>query len=257
MTARRFFMSTVRQEGGGTGIAPNEIGSVEVWYDASDDAYLDLTGSLVNSWLDRSGNGRNTSYYYEGATKHELLTSGTGGRRSVKMNDSVPWSSAFTLSGLPITIFCVINKGSIERNGGFCGYNIQGDINDYLTLALTDSSTTPKIYYSQRAGGSEFDSVTDSINMPSSPFIMEGLSLAANDYRLSVNNSDYALGTFSQTFKTTTNRFLIGGRRSVGTPPTDRAGSDTEFLELVMFSKQLTTEERAGLNQYFKNKHGF
>jgi hypothetical protein len=38
---------------------PNQIAGLTVWYDAADSNSLDLTGNLVNQWLDKSGNANN------------------------------------------------------------------------------------------------------------------------------------------------------------------------------------------------------
>jgi len=117
---------------------PSDIPGLVGWYDASDEATIEVTGSLVNAWLDKSGFGNTVT-----ATLGDRPKTGTktiNGMNALEFdgsNDFLEASSFFTEPDLTIAVVfgsIVVDSNndsiiSFNENVGSNGFQIDADNN--------------------------------------------------------------------------------------------------------------------------------
>lgn len=87
--------------------SPTSIGggTLAVWFDGSDDSTITLSGSNVTGWADKSGNGRNATYY--------------GGTYPTKTNPGIRFNSSRMSLSAPLngnfTVFMVASPSSTSQ----------------------------------------------------------------------------------------------------------------------------------------------
>jgi hypothetical protein len=125
-------------------IGSSPIAGMRGWYDASSDAYMTLSGALVTSWNDRSGNGYNAAPQVSSEPTRTLAGLNGLGVIDFTGSGSVSTNLLFTIDSTIRTVSCVFKGSSFLLTDSTTTYNFhryQGNDTD-PTVPLFDGPTT-------------------------------------------------------------------------------------------------------------------
>jgi len=98
---------------------PRQISNCALWLDAADLPTLTLSGSNVATWLDKSGNGRNTSTFCNAPTfSNRAVRFSTNQGLSVNLSASSATESGFVVCGFTDYSLASTLLGSLNGDGG-------------------------------------------------------------------------------------------------------------------------------------------
>lgn len=227
---------------------PTLISGCELWHDSADNSTITLDiDSLVEQWDDKSGNNRHARNDAFPTLRPPISSSTLNGLQLLNNTGSGRHlQSSFTLGDVPITIFFVGKKTTV---GSVVSHFLNGNQVIYRAIRFD----TTGVFFVQRSGDTEPNSSTGVIAVAANDYaIFEGVSATASDYRIAVDGGSYTGAATSQTIPSSPNTFSVGRLRNNG----NVLASQTEWGEVVMYSKVLTTDERSQVISYFKNKWG-
>jgi len=212
------------------------------WYDASNDAYLDLSGSNIVKFLDRTGKGNHTNDQATGSARMTRTASEQNGLATAIADGSDFYTlpSALLEIGKNSTIFLVGKCTNTSAVRYFLSSTGTGTATRYF---LRSEANAGGISYTTSAASS--NRVTVSGITKSSYNIICSRSggvyqrLACNDGLVSSNNNGLSGTSTNATIGAYTGAvaLLIGG---IG--------------EIIIFSRTLTNQEMEAVTQYLSNK---
>ena len=242
-----------------TNFTPKSVTGMQLWLDAGDRSSMNLSGTSVTQWNDKSGNGNNgtpTTYFGGSATTIPLIQNSIGSLPSLQFTGGSSILGNIVLTGTGYTAFCIFNvptqpttaqnpriftltrPGVSDGNGGDVGgMSINGNINklgfvrfngsvsSYATVSIPYNTAILSSAWSDSnfAYMSTYGSITPVVSSPS-------VSLG------SLNTTVYAVGS------QITN--------DVSSPLTGFIG------ELLIFNNTLTTSQRQQVEGYLAWKWG-
>lgn len=243
-------MIAVASRGDDAPWAPTDIATLVGWWDASDAASVQLDGSLITNWLDKSSVGRNAvptnsirnPYYVSGVINDlpgiAFATSSTD-RANIKH---------FVMAPIDSTTCTVIAAYRRYGSGATSQFALLGNDNTTNAYASLVHFSDAKIY----VGFSTGRRVSDSAYADDNRYVLTAI-MAGNETTsvVRLNGSDISMAA-PLSLSVSTSFSMIGFRRQMAT-----GGSYLHYLgELMVFSSALATGDVANAENYLKAKWG-
>lgn len=264
-----------------SGFNPRTIAGLEAWWDASDANNVTLDSGRVAALLDKSGKGRHAENSSSGSTQPDYVTGAVNGRNVARcvaadiQRLEVPSSTAtfnFLHNGTPSYIAMVASAGTTSNPDDL--FSFMGNIG-----GVSSSNTGFLLNYDDRVAFSNDDrfgafvvggsagtfmvrtallSEYNGIFPGGTPNLVEvaldaGNATAADRLGVRINGgAEVATNTASGTPSTgnATLDFAIGTAGGAGQPLTG------DICEILVFSQQPSSGQRAALRRYMASKWG-
>lgn len=231
---------------------PRTISGLGMWLDASQASSLTLNGNTVSEWRDLSGNLRNFAQA-SAASQPNATTRTQNGRTALDFTGSQFLSGnaaalgiARNVGGLSVIAVCKLDAVATDRSIFTASIAATAAARAYIGTGTTI-----------RAGGRRADANTfasaASASATTAPAILSAVFDYANsDLFLFINGAQAASTLSFQTDGTTPD--TNSNQVTVGTSGTEQF--DGFLCELIVYSRAITSNERAAVNLYLSNKWG-
>lgn len=235
---------------------PADIANLKVWYDGDDLAYITKNGSnLVSAWLDKSGNGFDLAQSTTGL-KPTWTATALNGRAGITFGGGsvlVGNSNPILATGTGHTIFAVVKVAAFTT--GFAHVMmIKSDAVDTVSYGLSSTGGYADMFF----------------GAPSTWFSYHwsaGGTVIGTPYNMSTTYNGSGAGTsgnFVAYSNTVSQSISADGGHGVTTVPnlvgaydaTGAFGFNGPILEIIDYSRLLTSGERATINSYLSTKWG-
>ena len=219
-----------------------------LWLDASDATTLNLTGSDINSWDDKSDGFNDT--VLNGVTKPILTVAGLSGKNIVTFNDgnTLKTPTTWPLSGDPaFSIFIVAKKTTVAK-GSLIGW---GDVSTNVrSIGMFDSGVA------QWWGGSG-TAKSDMSAVPNGSWVIHGVVKGAGAYNTNMNMYQNGYDAANGAGSVNTPALFTGNACLIG----QDANSTTNRLvgsiaEVIVIPRKLALAERQKVEGYLAHKWG-
>jgi hypothetical protein len=234
-----------------SGFNPLSINGCQLWMDASDSSSgsMNLSGSTVTQWKDKSGNGNNTTAYSGTPT---LVSSAINGRSAISMSGGYftgPFATANT--GTQVHAFAVI---SIDASSGVwprplsLGRPGEHDFNDpTTTFAIIRYSGSQDV-----AIGRNGQYLNVGFPSYSSPFLVQSSHNGPTEF-MSINGN---LTVNSLNTGQTGNFNITSYGLGINTNTSDYFVWNGYYAEVLYYNVQLSTDDRQKVEGYLAWKWG-
>ena len=221
----------------GGAFAPPDTGDLKLWLDASDLSTLQLNGSQVEQWTDKSGAGNNAVAINSGNAPN-YLASGLGGTQpTISINGTPGFLSSFNLNDPNVTVAVIYQNMGGANNASLFGHDSGGG---WHRLQLVATGNGPNSY---GAGGYNVAVPgMDSANVNSYILVSQaGVSNGASIYL----NGALAAGPFTDNNPNGTNNMAIGNIDGSG----GWAGN-VDISAVLVYDTALSSTQVTALNAY-------
>lgn len=229
---------------------PTQISGCSLWLDGADSATIDLSGTMVTQWRDKSGNARNTSAVV--GTPQISLAGGFGSLPAIYFGSNTAFTGSISYTGTTLTAFVVARVNTAANPLRFFSLGQSGR-NDYaftsdIAVLTTGNATTELGWYRNFGGvGTGSANVTTIYN---SPFLYS-LTVNGSTGVILLNGSTTSSGTTSGSFGYTA--YAIGAGF---TPTLGNYLGNGYIAEVILYHDSLTTTQRQQVETYLTNKWG-
>lgn len=222
---------------------PSTISNLALWLDAVDSSTIDLSGTSVSRWRDKSGNSRDASNSTS-SSKPILEYNKLNGFRAIKFD------------------------GSDDRLDGSFTYPTNGQTTLFVVYEITSASGDQRVFDMGGNGYGNFGSPQSSLNA-------EVILWLGTNYTITQISATTGWKVYSAIYNKTTNeiwRFgqslAISGPGATTTPTGttyalgNNVGANSgqfsgRIAELVLYTSNLTTANRETIESYLMTKWGF
>jgi hypothetical protein len=228
------------------------ISGCALWLDAADPAGTGIApanGSIISSWIDKSGTGNNGTSY----GNPTFVTSAFNGKPSISFNGSTQrFVGAITNTGNTVSVFAVVSMNSGGQWGRICSLavtnNYDGGVSSLYFIPLIRSSTNQSIQSGryQGSGNVNVGPVAITYNVPfQAASIVNGTT-----------NILYLNGTSAGSGSSTGNFGYTA--YGIGAQPSDFQPEYFQgfISEIIIYNTALTTTQRQQIEGYLAWKWG-
>jgi fibronectin-binding autotransporter adhesin len=228
---------TLKLQSGGGGIAPPDMADLRLWLDASDGSTLQLSGSQVTQWGDKSGMG-NDAVAIDIGNAPTYLAKGLGGKRpAISINGTPGFLSNFNLNDPNVTIAVIYQNMGGSNNASLFGHDAAGG---WHRLQLVATGNGPNSY---GAGGYNVAVPgMDSASVNSYVLVSQGGVTSGSNIYL---NGSLAAGPFTDNNPDGTANMGIGNIDGSG----GWAGN-INISEVLVYDSALSSTQLTALNSY-------
>jgi hypothetical protein len=234
------------------GFNPTRLSGLLLWLDASDASTVTLdTG--VSEWRDKSGTGKKMTQD-TGGNQPDYLTDGIGGKPALGFTGSSShfMRGAFSHALTAITSLVVARmESTVGTSGRIFSMTVSGSASDFGGtghLCPSMRFTSTQAVGCQNDGGTR---VSRDITY-GTPFIQcshhDGTTLSNR-----VNNGTAATYTPASAWSPTMANMMLSSQSSSGAAGGFFTG---RIAEVIVYSRDLTADERSKVHQYLGNKYG-
>jgi hypothetical protein len=228
------------------------ISGCALWLDAADPAGTGIApanGSIISSWVDKSGTGNNGTSY----GNPTFVTSAFNGKPSISFNGSTQrFVGAITNTGNTVSVFAIVSMNSGGQWGRICSLavtnNYDGGVSSLYFIPLIRNSTNQSIQSGRFQG---------SANVNVSPVaITYNVPFQAASIVNGTTNILYLNGTSAGSAASTGNFGYTA--YGIGAQPSDLQPEYFQgfISEIIVYNSALTTIQRQQIEGYLAWKWG-
>lgn len=226
------------------GFDPRTIPSNAIWLDAADSNALVLSGSVVTTWRDKSGNGRDAT----SSGSPTLTTGAQNGLSVITFNGLNQWmTSALSLgSTQPLTLFVVARSATTTGFRSAVSLNaVPGARGNSLMLYLSGSG-----FWWFSGGTGATDGTTSTLALSTSRYDINANYWRPSFVQMNINGTAYASSTSTPASLTASSTMIVG-----------RAQGGTEYWngtigEIIVYADTLSPSQRQQVEGYLADKWG-
>jgi hypothetical protein len=241
LSSRRRPRSTVPPE------SPHQISSLAFWYDAEASPTIEA-GGVVERWDDLSGAGNHAVQTVSG--ERPIRASDGEGRDVIRFDGSDDTLAVATPPDLSagITLFIVFTVRTRSDFSGIVSAAAATGVDHEAFFSLQNASAASgQFQWLGQSGGSNSLLIEREDNEATNLAILSAAAGGASFEDLEGQGSDTYDGTFA-----TPDKIVLAGHYNDGT----FGYSAVDVYEVGLFTRALTTAERAALHDYLRNKYG-
>jgi hypothetical protein len=224
---------------------PTFISGLALWLDAADRNSLILSGSNVNQWRDKSGNGNNTTTQTSNNPTYQQ--NNLNGQATIGFQSSsdglVITSNNFNMSSFPsLCYFIVIRPSSTQPNTTFAGILSTDTLNQYGRSLGLGTGNWQQEYYSNFQNITPYTANVWAIvslqfnSTVSTTLAVNGITFTATPTAFGNNTQGLKIGSYSSTYSSFNANFDTG--------------------EILIYGANITTAQRQQIEGYLAWKWG-
>jgi hypothetical protein len=231
---------------------PTQITGCQLWLDAADTTTVDLSGTMVTQWRDKSGNGRNTSSVT--GTPQLSLAGGFGSLPTIYFGANTAFTGPISYTGTTLTAFVVarINTSGTGIRFFTLGQSGRNDFDRVSDIVvLTTGNTTAELGWYRNYAGTNGTGSANVTTIYNSPFLYS-LNVNGSTGVIVLNGGTTSSGTTSGSFGYSTYAVAAGlFTAGIGSYLTNGF-----IAEILLYNASLTTTQRQQIEGYLAMKWG-